>query len=78
MGAPIFDVKEVPVDLEETELTDISSFIKKEGITDTKAAVGVKIEVENRNYEMTCVSMGNPHAVVFLEDSEELSTFDCG
>nr|WP_330364823.1 diaminopimelate epimerase [Butyrivibrio sp. NC3005] len=76
MGAPIFDVKEVPVDLEETELTDISSFIKKEGITDTKAAVGVKIEVENRNYEMTCVSMGNPHAVVFLEDSEELSTFD--
>ncbi|WP_455619396.1 diaminopimelate epimerase [Eisenbergiella sp.] len=31
-------------------------------------AVAEAIEVEGRMYEMTCVSMGNPHAVVYMED----------
>lgn len=31
-------------------------------------AVAEPVEVEGRMYEMTCVSMGNPHAVVFMED----------
>jgi diaminopimelate epimerase len=26
------------------------------------------IKIENQTYEITCVSMGNPHAVVFVED----------
>lgn len=28
------------------------------------------IEVEGKEWNMTCVSMGNPHAVVFIEDTE--------
>ena len=28
------------------------------------------IEVEGREWKMTCVSMGNPHAVIFVEDTE--------
>ena len=31
--------------------------------------VGEPIEVAGRNFEMTCVSMGNPHAVVFVDDT---------
>ncbi|MFI3238083.1 MAG: diaminopimelate epimerase [Lachnospiraceae bacterium] len=34
------------------------------------------IEVNGVKYEMTCVSMGNPHAVVFVEDTELMSAFD--
>lgn len=30
-------------------------------------AVNVPISVDGREYHMTCVSMGNPHAVVFVE-----------
>ncbi len=31
--------------------------------------VGEPIEVDGRTFAMTCVSMGNPHAVVFVDDT---------
>ena len=31
-------------------------------------AVNVPIQVQGKEYVMTCVSMGNPHAVLFVED----------
>ena len=36
------------------------------------------IAVDGQNYEMTCVSMGNPHAVVFLEDIKSLKLEELG
>lgn len=38
-------------------------------ISDKEAVVAQRIAVDGKNYEMTCVSMGNPHAVVFVEDT---------
>ena len=35
-------------------------------------AVNVPIQAAGREWRMTCVSMGNPHAVVFVEDVEGL------
>lgn len=37
-----------------------------------EAAVNVPITVEGREYRMTCVSMGNPHAVIFMEGVADL------
>lgn len=37
-------------------------------IAEGDMAVNVPIEVQGKEYAMTCVSMGNPHAVVFVED----------
>lgn len=37
-------------------------------ISDGEQVISERIEVEDTPYEMTCVSMGNPHAVVFVED----------
>ena len=34
--------------------------------------------VEGRSYEMTCVSMGNPHAVIFLEEVKNLKLSELG
>ncbi len=34
--------------------------------------IGERIEVEDQIYEMTCVSMGNPHAVIFMDDVSTL------
>lgn len=35
---------------------------------DTEQVINAPIEVEGKTYEMTAVSMGNPHCVVFLEE----------
>ena len=34
--------------------------------------IGEEIEVDGRVYQMTCVSMGNPHAVVFVDEVSTL------
>lgn len=41
-------------------------------VCDKEQAIDEAIEVEGKEYHMTCVSMGNPHAVVFMEDVEGL------
>lgn len=40
--------------------------------------VASPIVVDNQVYEMTCVSMGNPHAVVFLDGVENLKIEEIG
>ena len=37
---------------------------------DGERAVDVPVNVDGTEYRMTCVSMGNPHAVVFVDDVE--------
>jgi diaminopimelate epimerase len=54
MGKPIFDPKQVPVNLEMDEV------------------FGYKIPVGNRVFEINCISMGNPHCIIFLDNSEDL------
>ncbi|MCM1267198.1 MAG: diaminopimelate epimerase [Bacteroidales bacterium] len=41
-------------------------------ICDSKRAVDEPIRVQGRDYKITCVSMGNPHAVVFMKGVETL------
>ena len=36
-------------------------------ITDNDRAINEKLTVNGKDYEMTCVSMGNPHAVIFTD-----------
>lgn len=54
MASPILNADDIPVILDKQKKQD--------------QVVGEKIQVGDRTYEMTCVSMGNPHAVVFMED----------
>ncbi len=41
-------------------------------ITDGDTAIDVPITVQGKDYKMTCVSMGNPHAVIFTEGVKDL------
>ena len=34
--------------------------------------IGEPIEVDDKTYQMTCVSMGNPHAVIFMDEILQL------
>lgn len=52
MGKPVFAPKQIPV-------------VMPEG---AEKAVNVPIVADGETYHMTCVSMGNPHAVIFLDD----------
>lgn len=48
--------------------------VKAEG----ERVVSEPIAVDGREYRMTCVSMGNPHAVVFLDDVADLKIEQTG
>jgi diaminopimelate epimerase len=64
MGFPTLAGGEVPSTLEPTR---------------GDAVVRRSVEVGGKDYEMTCVSMGNPHGVVFFDTPEELdAAFDSG
>ncbi len=60
MGEPIFVPSEIPVDL--------SKLSRETG----SRVVDVPIEIADKEYRMTCISMGNPHAVVFVDGVKEL------
>jgi diaminopimelate epimerase len=47
-------------------------------IADASPVVAKPIEVAGRSFEMTCVSMGNPHAVVYVEDTADYPVEDVG
>ena len=42
-------------------------------VSESDMVIGERIEVEDKIYEMTCVSMGNPHAVIFMDEVSSLS-----
>lgn len=41
-------------------------------ISDNEEVIAESIEVDGKNYKMTCVSMGNPHAVIFMDEVSTL------
>jgi diaminopimelate epimerase len=59
-------VTEVTVDMGEPILTAVDIPVK----SDNKQVIDEKILVNETEYHMTCVSMGNPHSVVFVEDTD--------
>ncbi|MCR4740140.1 MAG: diaminopimelate epimerase [Lachnospiraceae bacterium] len=67
MGEAILRPEEIPVDLKNTGVSNNIDEILKNG-TDLKTCIAQKIAVNGKIYEMTCVSMGNPHAVFFVDD----------
>lgn len=42
-------------------------------ISENEQVIDEEIEVDGKNYKMTCVSMGNPHAVIFVKDVSGLA-----
>lgn len=62
MGAPELNADKIPVTVNGSK----------------EPVVGESIVVRGREYKMTCVSMGNPHAVVFMDDVENLEIEQIG
>lgn len=74
MGAPELAAEKIPVVVEsmsgicavENAGRDIDKMESNDCVID------VPITVQGKEYKMTCVSMGNPHAVVFIDDVTNL------
>ncbi len=58
MGKPILTPAEVPVNAEATAS-------KIDGVS---AVMSLKLASQDREFDFTCVSMGNPHAVTFIDE----------
>lgn len=69
MGAPIFEPELVPCKIA-GEWTDLPT--KTEG--QTQAVIAKPLIVDGKEYAVTCISMGNPHCVIFME--EDVRTLD--
>lgn len=63
MGEPILEAEKIPVYIDEK--------MKSEGITPTSVIKNLKLEAYNQNFTFTCVSMGNPHAITFIDNVEK-------
>ncbi len=69
MGAPIFEPELVPCKIA-GEWTDLPT--ETEG--QTQAVIAKPLIVDGKEYAVTCISMGNPHCVIFME--EDVRTLD--
>ena len=76
MGAPILDSASVPVSVSDELLSKDNKKYETLSKEYGKLTVDVPIEVAGKTWHMTCVSMGNPHCVVFLPENEDLANFD--
>lgn len=76
MGAPILNAASVPVSVSDELLSNDNKKYEALSPKYGRLAVDVPIEVAGKTWHMTCVSMGNPHCVVFLPDGEDLTSFD--
>jgi diaminopimelate epimerase len=59
----------IKVNMGSPELYPVNIPVEAEGET----VINQPIDVENTTYLMTCVSMGNPHAVIYMEDVKGLN-----
>ena len=88
MGRPELEASRIPVDV--SALVDYKAEYKNTYKNDDKlcelavkaldevenAVVSEKIEVDGKTYEITGVSMGNPHDIVYLDNDIDILKFD--
>ncbi|MBI5327193.1 MAG: diaminopimelate epimerase [Deltaproteobacteria bacterium] len=62
MGAPILEAKDIPMKIG-------SEFgVRSWKEENSKSVVDYPLRIENKEFKITCVSMGNPHCVIFVDD----------
>ena len=67
-------VAQVTVDMGAPILTPSEIPVVAEG----ESVISAPVRVAGQDYEITCVSMGNPHAITFVEDTKEIAIESIG
>lgn len=66
MGAPILEPKKIPVDVCQFGIS----------IEDTKPILLKPLMVGDSEYKVSCVSMGNPHAIIYLDKDMDMNRLE--
>ncbi len=67
MGEPVFESDKIPVKIVKDERLEIeSSEINKS--REKEKVIDYPLKIEDKVFNITCLSMGNPHAVIFVKD----------
>lgn len=73
MGEPIFEPEKIPVNFSfESGVQSSEAENSSLKIQHSKAIIDYPLQIDETVFNLTCVSMGNPHAVIFVEN---VSTF---
>ena len=85
MGSPIFTPQEIPADISKDNSfvnDDFDNFNINNNKTLKKSSaeiiLGYPIKIEGNRFEINCVSMGNPHCVIFLDETFNLEKIPIG
>ena len=66
MGEPILEAKDIPVKMS-------SEFgVRSSEEKDSKPIIDYPLMIEEKQFKITCVSMGNPHCVIFVDNVDKL------
>ena len=76
MGAPILEAAQIPVDTEGLSRYKGSQIETIAGQVVKSPVVDETIVVEGKEYKVTAVSMGNPHAIVYLDKDIDIKKFE--
>jgi diaminopimelate epimerase len=68
MGSPVLVPEEIPV--------NVNAFVHSEELKDSANVVASPLIVDGKEYKVTCVSMGNPHAIVYLDNDINIKDFN--
>lgn len=77
MGQAILKPADIPVDAAKMGAAN-DERVAQSGFAPDEVVIGRKLEVNGHTFPVTCVSMGNPHCVVFLADPEVEAFFGKG
>lgn len=75
MGYAEFDPVKIPLSVDEMNKLAGSEGVKK---SDNGCVLGLKVEVNGKTNAYSFVSMGNPHAITFVDDVKTLNIMECG
>jgi len=64
MGEPIFEPERIPVNINAESNPPLPPFSKG----GHGAIIDYPLKIEDREFAITCVSMGNPHAIILVDD----------
>mgnify|MGYP002647633991 FL=1 len=70
MGAPIFEPALVPATLEPTRRIAPNGAENTKEKTSVPVVLDAPLEVDGNTYRVSCVSMGNPHVITYVDDEK--------
>ncbi len=69
MGEPIFEPEKIPVTINSKfEIRNSKEKKSKKKTQNPKPIVDFLLKIENKKFKITCVSMGNPHTIIVVDD----------